>query len=376
MMVSAKCNDNSRHLRDVGSTAQVVSLVVVASGPESVENLFWWINTKSCSTLASLNGQNVGPCMVIFIPDMQNVHHRDEDRLVQSTTGKEVVKVVCLQRLHSSTSGNRACHWTWGLFGFRCFQMRLVVYNQGLERTQRMTLHKSRLTLKGKPGIGSGWVVVTVTESMWWSCLPVRALRTHGKSTGGALAQCKRSSWQRCTCACERKTAGRHRFSFFFWRRWFKCCSQTIIVCLFIKKSSVSQLGCFACLHVAYIHICMCYTLAYKYTSYQHRELKKHSSGGKIKKSFNSLASSLHMQAPSSTPRQGEERRGQWSQLATAQSGLYVHQLRMSITKLHCIYTRDFLHVQNLSVAKCKQQLSTLRHAGGHFYLYVLCKEK
>lgn len=45
----------------------------------SFKKLIWSTNTKTCSTMASLDGQIVGPCMVRFIPDMQNVHHRDED---------------------------------------------------------------------------------------------------------------------------------------------------------------------------------------------------------------------------------------------------------------------------------------------------------
>lgn len=54
---------------------------------------------------------------------------------------------------------------------------------------------------------------------------------------------------------------------------------QHLSVCL--SKTGVSQSGCFACLHIAYIHTCLCYNLSYKYTSYQHKELKKHSSGEK-----------------------------------------------------------------------------------------------
>lgn len=125
-------------------------------------------------------------------------------------------------------------------------------------------------------------------------------------------------------------------------------------ICLFIKNSSVSQSSCFACLHIAYIHICLCYNVSYKYTLYQHKELKKHSSGEK--KTVERCCCACKRPAAS----QDKGRRGQCIIKVTCPSASYC----TSITKLHCIDTRHVLHVQNLSatLTKCKRQLSTLGH--------------
>lgn len=45
-------------------------------------------NTKSLCTGSYHEKAQLGPCMVMFIPDMQNVHHRDVNWHIQYT-GKE-----------------------------------------------------------------------------------------------------------------------------------------------------------------------------------------------------------------------------------------------------------------------------------------------
>lgn len=69
--------------------------------------------------------------------------------------------------------------------------MRLVMYTQDLERTWDDVAQVFVAYADGKR-VRSGWVLFV--NSPGCPVLPLRALRTHGKSTEGAIAQRKRSS--------------------------------------------------------------------------------------------------------------------------------------------------------------------------------------
>lgn len=116
-----------------------------------------------------------------------------------------------LQRLHSSSSGNRACRWTRGLFGFRCVQMRLVMYTQDLERTWDDVAQVFVADADGK-GVRSGWVLfvnsrgeqVLVLFCLWE---PLELMESRQKVQSHSV----KGVPDRCTCACEHKAARMRR---------------------------------------------------------------------------------------------------------------------------------------------------------------------
>lgn len=130
-----------------------------------------------------------------------------------------------LQRLHSSSSGNRACRWTRGLFGFRCFQMCLVMYTQDLERTWDDVAQVFVADADGKR-VRSGWVLFVnsrgeqvVVLFCQWEPLQLMESRQKVQShnvkgvpdrDAPVLASIK---LRRCVAV------GGHRILFFFWRR-------------------------------------------------------------------------------------------------------------------------------------------------------------
>lgn len=159
-MVSAKCNDNNRRLRDVSRTAQVAS-----SWLKSVKNPLWSINTET----ASLDRQK---CWTMH-GKIYSRHAKCTSqrwRPVQSTTGMEVVKVVfCRGHTAAVLAAEPAAEHedSLGFAAFRC----VLLCTPRIWKGHGMTLHKSlwRTLMENASGV-DGFCLLTVAESRWLSC--------------------------------------------------------------------------------------------------------------------------------------------------------------------------------------------------------------
>lgn len=170
-MVSAKCNDNNRRLRDVSSTAQVASswLKSPRSRPVSVKNLIWSINTKTCSKTASLDRQK---CWTMH-GKIYSRHAKCTSqrwRPVQSTTGMEVVKVVFCRGYTAAVLATEPAAEHEDSLGFAAFRCVLLCTPR-IWKGHGMTLHKSlwRTLMENASGV-DGFCLLTVAESRWLSC--------------------------------------------------------------------------------------------------------------------------------------------------------------------------------------------------------------
>lgn len=128
--------------------------------------------------------KNVGPCMVRFIPDMQNVHHRDEERYRVRPGRKWRRLWVRRQRFWPPClPPNTRTLWVSLRSGASLFCTAWRPREDAGQRGGGRPWWEER---RGANGFGRHGEQVAVQ--------PVRALPTHGRSTAGAIAQRERSS--------------------------------------------------------------------------------------------------------------------------------------------------------------------------------------